>query len=141
MLRESRALWLAVATAAVVVALSALFATLRNPSGSGAPPSAPAPRVQIDAVPASGPESAGLAAGRAAFERLGCQRCHSLQGQGNPRLPLDGVGTRHDAAALRDWTLGTGLAREELAPSVVRAKQRAAQDPELDRLIDYLQTR
>lgn len=101
---RSRALWLvlATATAAVVVALSALFATLRNPSGSGVPPSAPAPRMQLDAVPASGPGSVGLAAGRAAFERLGCERCHSLQGQGNPCLPLDGVGTRHDAAFLRD---------------------------------------
>ena len=145
MLRESRALGLALATAAAVVALAALFATLRNPAGlerarpgadrapaTLAPPLAPL-------APGSAPGPQRLAAGRAAFLRLDCTRCHSLEGQGNADTPLDGVGARLDAAALRDWTLGTGPAADELPRGILRAKQRAAADAEIDALIDYLQ--
>jgi mono/diheme cytochrome c family protein len=129
MVRESRARWLAFATTGVVVVLAALFAWIRNPPGESPP--APAPL-------AAGLDPARLAAGREAFTRLGCARCHAIAGVGNPSTPLDGVGARLDAAGLRDWTLGTGAAAEELSRGVVRAKSRAAEDPDLDALIDYL---
>lgn len=128
MLRESRARWLAFATAGVVVALAALFAWMRNPPGEPAP--APPQAAATDPV--------RLAAGREAFTRLGCARCHAIDGVGNPSMPLDGVGARLDAAALRDWTLGTGAAAEVLSRGALRAKSKAAEDPELDALIDYL---
>jgi hypothetical protein len=145
MLRESRALGLALAIAAAVVALAALFATLRNPAGveRGRPGAdrALATLAQPSGAmaPGSAPDPQRLAAGRAAFMRLDCTRCHDLQGQGNADTPLDGVGARLDAAALRDWTLGTGPAADELPRGILRAKQRAAGDAELDALIDYLQ--
>jgi len=129
MLRESRARWLAFATAGVVVALAALFAWMRNPPGEPAP--APAPQAA-----AMGPVR--LAAGREAFTRLGCARCHAIDGVGNPSMPLDGVGARLDAAALRDWTLGTGAAAEVLSRGALRAKSHAVEDPDLEALIDYL---
>lgn len=129
MLRESRARWLAFATAGTVVALAALFAWLRNPPGE--PVSAQAP-------PAVAADPVRLAAGREAFTRLGCARCHAIEGVGNPSTPLDGVGARLDATALRDWTLGTGAAAEDLSRGVVRAKSRAADDPDLQALLDYL---
>jgi len=145
MLRESRALGLALATAAAVVALAALFATLRNPGGveRGRPVADRAPSTLAQppgaAAPGSTPDPRRLAAGRAAFARLDCTRCHAMEGQGNPDTPLDGVGARLDAAALRHWTLGTGPAADELPRGILRAKQRAAGDTELDALIDYLQ--
>lgn len=128
MLREARARYLAFATVVIVVGVAALFAWARNPPGEAA-----------QAVASAAPGNAArLEAGRAAFERLGCTRCHAIEGRGNPARPLDGVGARLDRAALRDWALGTGEASEELSSGVLRAKARAAGDPDLDLLIDYL---
>lgn len=128
MLREARARYLAFATVVVVVGLAALFAWARNPPGDAVP-----------AVAAAEPSNAArLDAGRAAFERLGCARCHAVEGRGNPARPLDGIGARLDRAALRDWALGTGVASEELSSGVLRTKARAAGDADLDVLIEYL---
>lgn len=153
MLRESRARWLAFATTGVVVVLAALFAWLRNPPGETAlaeapqgAASAPAAPSELASLPQAGPatlqappvDAARLAVGRAAFTRLGCGRCHAFEGVGNPSMPLDGVGARRDAAALRDWTLGTGAAAAELGRGIVRAKSSAAEDSELDALIEVL---
>lgn len=153
MLRESRARWLAFATAGVVVALAALFAWLRNPPADAAgapapvvtetPPMAPAepvpaPQATSPAPRAPPADAARLAAGRAAFTRLDCGRCHAIDGAGNPAMPLDGVGARLDPAALRDWSLGTGAAAERLSRGILRTKARAAADPDIDVLIDYL---
>jgi mono/diheme cytochrome c family protein len=131
MTRESRARWLALATAAVVVALAALFSFLRNP-----PASAPAGASAAPAAPAADP--ARLAAGQQAFERLGCGSCHSVGGRGNPSSPLDGVGARLDSAAILEFTTGTGTARESLGAGLARRKARALDDPELDVLVEYL---
>jgi len=153
MLRESRARWLAFATVGLLVGLAALFAWLRNPPGevprgqasvvassASGPPAAPAAALQ---EPSPGQRAAAadpvrIAAGRAAFQRLNCGRCHAIDGQGNPATPLDGVGARLDPAALRDWTLGTGAAAEQLPSRIVRAKSSAAQDSDVDALIEYL---
>lgn len=133
MTRESRAKWLAAATAALVVALSALFAALRNlsPLPAHEPQSAAAP-------PAPAVDAARIAAGRAAFERMNCAMCHSIAGRGNPSHPLDGVGSRLDRALLRAWTLGEGEAAAQLG-GIAAMKRRNAADPELDALLDYLQ--
>lgn len=133
MTRESRAKWLAVATALLVIALSALFAALRNLSPL--PPRAP----QSAAAPlAPAVDAARIAAGRAAFERMNCAMCHSIAGCGNPSHPLDGVGSRLDRALLRAWTLGEGETVAQLG-GIAAMKQRNAADPELDALLDYLQ--
>lgn len=133
MTRQSRAKWLAVATAALVIALSALFAALRNlsPLPARAPPSVAAP-----VAPA--PDDARIAAGRAAFERMNCAMCHSIAGRGNPSHPLDGVGGRLDRAQLRAWTVGEGEAAAPLG-GIAAMKQRHAADADLEALLDYLQ--
>ena len=83
MTRQSRARLLAFATALLVVLLAALFAWLRN-----LPPSVDS----SGALPSAGASASG---GRDAFRQAGCTPCHSAEGQGNPNLPLDGVGARH----------------------------------------------
>lgn len=167
MLREARARSLAFVTTCVVVGLAALFAWLRNPAPDAArPPAVSVPSAIPIAVPSAVPMDAPtppmagsppdrqavepprtqaapaddprILAGRAAFVRLNCTRCHAIDGAGNSARPLDGVGSRLDATALRDWTLGTGPAREELSAGTARAKARAADDPDIDVLIDYL---
>jgi hypothetical protein len=129
MRREIRARWLAAATAVTVVALSALFAWLRNA------PVGPAPGAASTTVVDS-----RVAAGRRAFEELGCATCHAIGSVGNRTRPLDGIGGRRDAAAIRAWALGTGEAQSRLPPSVTRVKARAADAAELPALVDYLTT-
>lgn len=126
MLRQTRAKWLASATAALVVSVAAAFAVLRNTGAPSRPEQAPAPSAISDA-------------GRAAFERLGCAMCHSIAGAGNPGSPLDAVGRRLDRAELRAWSTGTGAARDRLPESIARRKARAADDPDLEVLLDYLE--
>lgn len=128
MLRETRAKWLALGTALAVTAGAAAFAWLRNVP---VPPPAPG-------MPSATAAAADVAHARAAFERLGCAMCHSLGGRGNPASPLDGVGARLDRPAIRDWTLGSGPAREYLPAGIAARKARAADDPDVDVLIDYL---
>ncbi len=132
MTRQSRAKWLAATTAALVIALAALFAALRNLS----PPPRAAPAAA--APPAPAVDAARIAAGRAAFERMNCAMCHSIAGRGNPSHPLDGVGSRRDRAQLRAWTLGEGEAAAPLG-GVAALKRRNAADPDLEALFDYLQ--
>ena len=129
MRREVRARWLAAVTAITVVALSALFAWLRNaPIGSS--PVADSTSV-VDAR---------VEPGRRAFEVLGCATCHAIGVVGNRMRPLDGIGGRREAAAIRAWALGTGEAQSRLPPSVIRVKARAADAAELPALVDYLTT-
>ena len=129
MTRESRARWLAFATAVLVVLLAALFAWLRNLT--------PAPQATPDR-PATNIDSHG-AAGRAAFARMGCMACHSAQGRGNPALPLDGVGARRSREQLRAAAFASGAAPRELPSSIAAAKRANANDPEAEALLDYLQ--
>ena len=134
MTRESRARWLALATAVTVVALSALFAALRNLTPS------PAQQQPATTAPAAGrADAARIAAGRAAFERLNCALCHAVADQGNPSHSLDGVGARRSRDALRAWAFGGDAAAAQLPPGIAQIKQRAAEDADVEALLDYLQ--
>lgn len=128
MLRETRARWLATATAVAVVLLAALFAVLHNP------------RLPVaTAVPAAPTgDAAADEAGRAAFAAMNCTMCHALAGQGNPASRLDGIGQRLDREAIRAWTIGEGPAREALGASMAQMKSRYADDPQLDAVVDLL---
>lgn len=126
MLRETRARWLAAATAAVVVAHAALFAWLHNP------------RLPADAdAVAPAAASAADEAGRRAFAEMNCTMCHSIAGHGNPASRLDGVGGRLDREAIRAWTVGDGPAREALG-GMAQMKSRYADDPRLDAVVEFL---
>lgn len=133
MTRRARARWLAAATAAAVVAFATVFAGLRNLGGEA-----------VAAPPGAGPSAAATSSAGAArpvppaFERLRCSNCHSIGGIGNPGSPLDGIGARMSAAEIRDWTLATGAARQEISARTAQRKSQAANDPELQALIDYL---
>lgn len=136
MSREARIVVSTVALTAGIVLLALGFAWLRNLPGPGESEPDGAATPPPESIPGPSPERAAV--GEAAFERLGCASCHSIDGRGNPSRPLDGVGARRDAAAIRAWTLGTGEAADALPGGVVRVKQGAAGDPDLEALIDYL---
>jgi mono/diheme cytochrome c family protein len=119
---------------ALLVAASAVLAWKRN-SGGAAPP---VPAAQA-ATPV-GPEPAQVARGRALYAEQGCASCHAIAGAGNPRHPLDGVGSRWQPAELQLRITGTGSAATEMAASVVRRKQRYSElgEDDLSALTAYL---
>lgn len=98
--------------------------------------------VQNPRAPATAPATppALVKAGHALYQAQGCPMCHAIAGEGNPRYPLDGVGGRRDAAALRDWMLATRPAAEALPARAARMKQtyRALAEDEIDALVAYL---
>ena len=128
MTRRVRARWLAAATTAAVVAFATVFAGLRNLGDEAV------------AAPSAEPSTATTTAQVVppAFERLRCSVCHSIGGIGNPGSPLDGIGARMSATEIRDWTLATGPASGEIGARTAQRKSQAADDPELQALIDYL---
>lgn len=133
MTRQSRARWLAFATAALVVLLAAVFALLRNLH----PARVPAPSAQSSTpVRAAQPQ---VHAGRAAFERMGCVACHAAEGSGHPGLSLDGIGGRRSRDELRAAAFGQGRFAESHPSGLVRIKQAHAGDSDAEAVLDYLQ--
>ena len=81
-----------------------------------------------------------IATGRSVFETQGCMLCHSIAGKGNPRSPLDGVGGRYSAEAIRQWILAPVELKNKLPARAFQAKQTYRHLPveELDALVAYL---
>lgn len=132
-MREWLAKLLVAATAVAVTMLAAAFSLAQN--GWDGRREAAAPDRQA-AVP--GP----VEAGRLVYQRHGCARCHAIGGQGNPRSPLDGVGTRRSAAEIRDWTVAAPSVSQRLAPGIAAFKRRYADlsEAELAALVAYLES-
>jgi mono/diheme cytochrome c family protein len=78
--------------------------------------------------------------GLVVFEEQKCATCHSLSGKGNPRYPLDGIGSRMIAGELEQWITATGPAQEKLSSMVVRRKERyrTLSPPDMTALVEYL---
>jgi mono/diheme cytochrome c family protein len=150
-MRERIAIGLSLLTTALLVLLAGAFAARQNPPGE--PPRAYVPATAPEAEPAAptapiAPEPAATPAaapadsarGREVFARAGCARCHSVDGVGNRRYPLDGVGARLGPAGLWAWTVGDDAVRDGLSPSALRSKQRYRALPadEREALLAYL---
>ena len=105
-----------------------------TPAASATPPATTVAPV----VPTPGREPG--AAGLESIKTLGCLTCHSIAGTGNPRHPLDGVGSQWTAEQLHAWITGSGFAAERLPASVTRRKQRytSIPEPEMNALISCL---
>lgn len=134
-MRERWARLLAAATGTLVLLISLGFGLLQNPllSTPARAGSAP-PETRPGAVAGNAP------AGRAVYDEQGCARCHSIAGQGSPRSPLDGVGTRLVPVEIRQWIVGDEAIREDLSPRALDAKRAYATLPaeQLDALVAYL---
>lgn len=133
-MRERWARLLAALTGVLVVLLSAGFAVVQNPGGESA--------ALAEAKSTSAVDAERLAQGRAVYDEQGCARCHAIAGQGSPRSPLDGVGTRLDAAELRHYVIGDPAIADDLSPRTLAAKRPYAELPpeQLDALVDYLRS-
>lgn len=137
-MRERLVVMLVVLTTVLVLAVSVGFALLQNDFDAGRTGEE---QVTADAPVRAGAEVPALERGRAVLEAQGCLRCHSVAGQGSPRLPLDGVGGRRERAALEAWTLALPAVADQLPARVRSSKEdyRALSRQELADLLDYLE--
>lgn len=78
--------------------------------------------------------------GRAVYDAQHCIRCHALAGKGNKLRPLDDIGTRRDAAAIRAAVTAADPKRPGLNARALAAKKKFAALPpaELDALVAFL---
>jgi mono/diheme cytochrome c family protein len=95
-MRERWAKLVALLTGGVVLALAVFFAYSQNRPDRTQPTPAPPPA-------ASNSDAPQVEAGRRVYTEQGCALCHSIAGQGSPRSPLDGVGTRLSADEISRW--------------------------------------
>jgi mono/diheme cytochrome c family protein len=151
-MRERIAIGITLLTLVLLVALSVGFAVNQNTAAARAPyamtspvepaaepaePAAAEPPAAADPAP-----PADSVRGRAVYARLACARCHSVEGVGSRRYPLDGVGARRTRDELLAWTIGGEAVRDSLSPSALRTKQRYHEVPEaeMELLLRYLET-
>lgn len=134
---------LVVVTGVLIVGLAVLFAWIRNPTheppatvSEQAVPTSPKPTDVVPAEKTSAsrpPDPAAVERGRAIYAEQRCRVCHSLEGEGNSRSPLDGVAARLSERDIRRWI----VAPREMNPAV--AKRGYQLPPEdLDALVAYL---
>jgi mono/diheme cytochrome c family protein len=155
-MREQIARGIVFLTLVMILGLSALFAARHNretakPGTEPASTPAPAPVVASVSAPMTAPEvveplasgtAPSIERGRAVYAEQRCSACHSIAGEGNPRSPLDEVGTHLTADELKMWILGTGGAAESLSVATQRRKQRyrSVSETDMNALVAYLQT-
>jgi len=133
----------AVALLALITSLAAFFAHRQNAIPEAATAPSPADSTTLAGADSETPvpvDSALATRGRTVYEALGCGRCHAVEGAGNPRSPIDGVGARRTPAEIRAWVTASREVRGELSRSVVRAKESFGElaDEELEALVEYL---
>ena len=141
-MREKWARYIVLLTGALVILLAAMFARIQNP---------PAPSIAVEkadrpALPTARPDYDAetqtlLATGRRVFEAQGCMACHAVAGKGNPRSPLDGIGERRTAEAIRQWIIAPADLKDQLPAWAFQAKQAYRNLPaeDLTALVAYLQ--
>ncbi|HSM61292.1 MAG TPA: cytochrome c [Longimicrobiales bacterium] len=145
-MRQQLAVWAAVTCIALVAFLALGVARRVNPDTPvrervvGAEPGGDsADRAIPDTSQESAPPSS-VERGHRVYDASGCSLCHAVAGRGNPRNPLDGVGTRRDREGLRAWIVAEAAVADSLSPSALRRKRSYGSLPEedLEALIDYL---
>ena len=120
-MREIWAKRIALLTGLAIVALTILFAITQNPGDASALDGQLASDTDVTGVAL---DAQSIAAGEKVYTRENCARCHSVAGQGNPRNPLDGVGSRHSSNAMADWIIGAESLRGVLPDRTLARKQR-----------------
>jgi mono/diheme cytochrome c family protein len=80
--------------------------------------------------------------GRSIYKEQHCSVCHSVEGSGNPRYPLDGVGDRLGPEDIRKWIIGAEELKLQMPGRAFRIKQDYKELPpeELYALVAYMQS-
>jgi len=82
-----------------------------------------------------------VAAGTKVYAAQKCSICHSIAGQGNKKLPLDGVGAKLSVEQIREWVVNPVEAAKKVK-STAKPVMKAYKMPpaELDALVGYLKS-
>ena len=140
-MRERVAITVCLLALGLSLGLSALFGVRHNPSSTASQlKSAGTLTVGSNQAETSQQTLHFTDAGQTIFEEQKCSNCHSIGGKGNPRYPLDGIGSRMNAIKLQEWITGTGSSTNRLSAIVIRRKERYRTLPEREiaLLVDYL---
>ena len=101
-MREQWARRIALLTGLMIFLMAVLFAVMQNPIGSSDTTVGKEPLAPTELIKATSLDPQDIEAGFQIYQQQTCARCHSIAGKGNPRNPLDDVGVRHNAQALRE---------------------------------------
>lgn len=88
------------------------------------------------ALVAQEPADTTVARGREVYRQQRCRLCHSIDGDGNRRYPLDGVGSRLNDEDLRKWI----VAPQEMSPGVRKRAYDKLSKADLKALVAYLKS-
>jgi mono/diheme cytochrome c family protein len=83
------------------------------------------------------------AAGEEVYAAQKCSACHSIEGKGNKKYPLDGVGSRLSEADIREWLVNPDVqqAKKTSARPLMRMPSYRSLPPEdVDVLVGYLKS-
>lgn len=140
-MRELAAKWVAVSIGVVIMGLAAGFAQRQNATTRSAPPHGATAEAPVP-PPSEPVDAASVRRGRSVYDDAGCARCHAVDGRGNPRSPLDGVGLRLTEADIRAHVLADETASADFSRSVIRAKEafRELPDDDMRALVLFLTT-
>ncbi len=79
--------------------------------------------------------------GKAVYTANKCQSCHAIEGKGNKKFPLDGVGTKLSREDISKWITSPKEMEAKLAEKPkVHMKAYKLADPDLGALVDYMQS-
>lgn len=135
-MREKWARRIVYITGILIFMLSAFFARLQNPD-EGIDRATETNRLSHELI-----DPDKISHGQSIYQQQNCSLCHSVQGSGNPRYPLDGVGQKHSTTELAYWVIGDEKIKDQLSDRNFNYKQihRKLANAELDALIIYLQS-
>jgi mono/diheme cytochrome c family protein len=81
-------------------------------------------------------------AGSKVYAAQKCSICHSIAGQGNKKLPLDGVGAKLSADQIREWIVAPAEAAKKAKSTAKPPMKAFASLPkaDLDALVAYMKS-
>lgn len=79
--------------------------------------------------------------GKAVYATNKCQTCHAIEGKGNKKFPLDGVGAKLSAADIKTWIVAPAEMEAKLAEKPkIHMKAYKLSDEDLGHLVAYMQS-
>lgn len=79
--------------------------------------------------------------GKAVYAANKCQTCHAVEGKGNKKFPLDGVGKKLSGEAITTWIIDPKAMESKLAEKPkIHMKAYKLADADLQALVGYMQS-
>ena len=130
-MREYWAKIIVVSTGILIMLLAYWFAKIQNP-------------VEVSGIDNTMTEAASVAVskGRDIYQQQNCPVCHAVAGVGNPRYPLDGIGSKFGLDEIKKRVTGVSSAQQDLSERVRVMKRNYSKIPaeDMKELLTYLRS-